>query len=262
MKQAEFAGQEILIFTVGRNEVAPFYFNPKVKPPGVEEHVWTKQLAQIIEKVYLLGPGANDVFMESSHLDTFADMKEAVLNQKKKARELLWWASVKRTLNAINYPGFGRNGQSSRGPFHSQTIEQESDPGTGRPFRQRPGFCDRIIAAMDLSLPACAQPEREVLKHFMIIEEAHHLFLNNRLQEDLPDQIMREIRELGESIVIIDQHPSKMSTSALGNLATKFCLSLSLNQDVKSGGRRHAAGPRPAAIPFHAHHRQMHLPLG
>ena len=32
--------------------------------------------------------------------------------------------------------------------------------------------------------------------------------------------------------MIIDQHPSKMSVSALGNLATKFCLSLSLNQDV------------------------------
>ena len=43
---------------------------------------------------------------------------------------------------------------------------------------------------------------------------------------------MREIRELGESIIIIDQHPSKMSVSALGNLSTKFALALSLNQDI------------------------------
>ena len=76
------------------------------------------------------------------------------------------------------------------------------------------------------------QSEREVLKHFIIIEEAHHLFLKSRQEEDIADVIMREIRELGESIIIIDQHPSKMSVSALGNLSTKFVLTLSLNQDV------------------------------
>jgi hypothetical protein len=78
------------------------------------------------------------------------------------------------------------------------------------------------------------QPEREVLKHFIIIEEAHHLFLETRKEEDIADIIMREIRELGEAIIVIDQHPSKMSVSALGNLSTKFALTLSLNQDVSS----------------------------
>ena len=76
------------------------------------------------------------------------------------------------------------------------------------------------------------QPEREILKHFIVIEEAHHLFLETRKEEDIADIIMREIRELGEAIIVIDQHPSKMSVSALGNLSTKFALTLSLNQDV------------------------------
>jgi len=43
---------------------------------------------------------------------------------------------------------------------------------------------------------------------------------------------MREIRELGEAMIIIDQHPSRISISALGNLSTKFALTLSLNQDI------------------------------
>ena len=107
LKHPDFEKEEILTFTVGRNDVVPFYFNPKQGPPGVEEYVWIKQLSQIIEKVYLLGPGANDVFMESADTDTFREMKQKVLKQKKKARELLWWASVKRILNAINYPGLG-----------------------------------------------------------------------------------------------------------------------------------------------------------
>jgi integrase len=107
LKHPDFENEEILVFTVGRNDVVPFYFNPKQRPAGMEEYVWIKQLSQIIEKVYLLGPGANDVFMESAGMGTFKEMQDNVLRQKKKARELLWWASVKRTLNAINYPGLG-----------------------------------------------------------------------------------------------------------------------------------------------------------
>ena len=227
----DFKDEEILIFTVGRNDVAPFLFNPKNKPPGVEEHVWIKQLAEIIEKVYLLGPGANDVFMESSHHGTFQEMKDSVVRQKKKARELLWWASVKRTLNAINYPGLGemvncQEGYSIPDLLGKKVIlELDGLSGSDQAF---------VIGTLLLWIYhyRMRQPEREVLKHFIIIEEAHHLFLKSRREEDIADVICREIRELGESLVIIDQHPSKMSVSALGNLATKFCLSLSLNQDV------------------------------
>jgi len=233
LRHPDFAKQEILIFTVGRNEVVPFLFNPKIRPPGVEEHVWTKQLAEIIEKVYLLGPGANDVFMESAHHATFAEMKEAVVNQKKKARELLWWASVKRTLNAINYPGLGEmvncgQGYSIPDLLNKKVIlELDGLSASDQAF---------VIGALLLWIYhyRMRQPEREVLKHFIIIEEAHHLFLRTRREEDIADVIMREIRELGEAMVIIDQHPSKMSVSALGNLATKFCLALSLNEDIKA----------------------------
>jgi len=231
LKHPDFANQEILIFTVGRNDVVPFFFNPKQAPEGVEEYVWVKQLAQLIEKVYLLGPGANDVFMESAGLDTFRQMHQKVLNQKKRARELLWWASVKRTLNAINYPGLGEMVNCIQGyPIpellnKKVILELDGLSGSDQAF---------VIGSLLLWVYhyRMRQPEREILKHFMIIEEAHHLFLNTRKEEDIADIIMREIRELGEAIIIIDQHPSKMSVSALGNLSTKFALTLSLNQDV------------------------------
>ena len=229
----DFKDQEILIFTVGRNDIAPFLFNPKVRPPGVEEHVWIKQLAEIIEKVYLLGPGANDVFMESSHLPTFKDMHDQVLNQKKKARELLWWASVKRTLNAINYPGLGEMVNCIQGYDLPELLnkkvilELDGLSGSDQAF---------VIGSFLLWVYhyRMRQPDREILKHFILIEEAHHLFLKTRREEDIADVIMREIRELGESIIIIDQHPSKISDSALGNLGTKFVLTLSLNQDIQA----------------------------
>ena len=231
LKHPVFENEKILIFTVGRNEVAPFYFNPKIGPEGVPEYIWTKQLAQIIEKVYLLGPGANDVFMESADLGTFGQMQSKVLKQRKRARELLWWASVKRTLNAINYPGLGEMVNCSRGyPIdellnHKVILELDGLSASDQAF---------VIGSLLLWIYhfRMQQPEREVFKHLIMIEEAHHLFLKSGNDEDIADVIMREIRELGESIVIIDQHPSKMSVSALGNLATKFALTLSLNQDV------------------------------
>lgn len=231
LKHPDFEKQNILIFTVGQNDMVPFQFNPKIGPPGVEEHVWIKQLAQIIEKVYLLGPGANDVFMESAGMNTFKEMREKVLKQKKRARELLWWASVKRTLNAINYPGLGEVVNCQKGYPIEELLSKKV-------ILELDGLSDSdqafIIGSLLLWIYhyRMRQPEREVLRHFIIIEEAHHLFLLDRKEEDIADIIMREIREFGEAIIIIDQHPSKMSVSALGNLSTKFALTLSLNQDV------------------------------
>ena len=227
----DFKDQEILIFTVGRNDVVPFFFNPKQAPEGIEDYVWTKQLSALIEKVYFLGLGAADVLMESSGYKTFQEMHQKVLKQRKKARELLWWASVKRTLNAINYPGLGEMVNCEQGYSIPDLLNKKV-------ILELDGLsaCDQAFVIGTLLLwiyhYRMRQPERETLKHFMIIEEAHHLFLKSRQEEDIADVIMREIRELGEAIIIIDQHPSKMSVSALGNLSTKFALSLSLNQDI------------------------------
>jgi hypothetical protein len=231
LKHPDFEKEEILVFTVGRNDVVPFYFNPKQGPQGVEDYVWIKQLSQIIEKVYILGPGANDVFMESAGENTFKEMQEKVLRQRKRARELLWWASVKRTLNAINYPGLGEMVNSTTGYSIPELLNKKVILELDGLSASDQAF---VIGSLLLWIYhyRMREPERELLKHFIIIEEAHHLFLKTAKEEDIADIIMREIRELGEAMIIIDQHPSRISISALGNLSTKFALTLSLNQDI------------------------------
>lgn len=146
---------------------------------------------------------------------------------------MLWWASAKRTLNAINYPGLSEMVNCNPGndipDLLNRKVILELDGLTAY---------DRAFVIGSLLLwiyhYRMRQPDREKLKHFMIVEEAHHLFLKTRKEEDIADIIMREIRELGEAMIIIDQHPSKMSVSALGNLSTKFALALSLNEDVSA----------------------------
>jgi hypothetical protein len=81
-----------------------------------------------------------------------------------------------------------------------------------------------------------AEGKREEWKHTTIIEEAHHI-LSRKLQmisgtETITDIILREIREFGESLIIIDQDPSLLSVPALGNTYTTICLNLKAGNDV------------------------------
>ena len=63
--------------------------------------------------------------------------------------------------------------------------------------------------------------KREVFKHANIIEEAHHVLSNERRSfiggQSVMEIAFREIREFGESILILDQSPSSIAHSALAN---------------------------------------------
>ena len=52
--------------------------------------------------------------------------------------------------------------------------------------------------------------------------------------ETITDIILREIRELGESIILIDQHHSLISMPALGNMYTTICFGLKHKADMNT----------------------------
>ncbi len=231
----DFRNEDILIFTVGR-EVSPFRFNPKIPPPGVESPIWSKKLMEIIEKAYLLGPGASDVLMDAMSLPDFAEMKRYIDKQNRRGREMLWLSSAKRTLNSLTFPGLNEVLNS-----HSQIpIEELLRKNV---ILELDGLSDSdktfIIGSLLLWIYfyRMQEPEREILKHMIVIEEAHHLLLRTSKEEDITDVMMREIRELGEGIVILDQHPHKVSVSALGNVYTRIGFQTSLSQDFSSLSR-------------------------
>lgn len=82
-----------------------------------------------------------------------------------------------------------------------------------------------------------AQGEREKFKHAILIEEAHHILLRKKQEimgeETITDVILREIRELGEAIVLLDQHPSLISKPALGNTYTTISMNLKHRSDIQ-----------------------------
>jgi len=82
--------------------------------------------------------------------------------------------------------------------------------------------------------------ERNQLHHILIIEEAHHLLSRLSQRSGQPASIVevmfREIRELSEGIVFLDQMPSEISKTALANTYTTIAMNLKGKKDVATIG--------------------------
>ncbi len=85
------------------------------------------------------------------------------------------------------------------------------------------------------------EERRENFKHAIIIEEAHHVLSDERRSlvggQSVMDIIFREIREFGVSLILLDQHPSKISLYALGNSYTTICMNLKHKTDINAIGQ-------------------------
>jgi hypothetical protein len=96
------------------------------------------------------------------------------------------------------------------------------------------------------------QGEREKFRHAILIEEAHHVLSGERRSliggQSIMDLTCREIREFGESLIILDQHPSMISLPALGNTHATLCLNLKHSKDVSAMGQAMLLDPKEREI--------------
>ena len=60
---------DIHVFTVGR-DVSPFYLNPLIPPPGVDNITWYKQFIQCLSHAYFLGHGCEVILQDIISKDT------------------------------------------------------------------------------------------------------------------------------------------------------------------------------------------------
>jgi hypothetical protein len=240
---------DLVIFTVGRS-VAPFHFNPLIPPPGTQATVWLKKLIEIMCHAYFLGEGVTVLLMRAiddlyrqaglyagqpKYYPTMANVRDWLLAYKAKGRESGWMESAMRAVEVLC---FGEMGGVLNSP---------------RPF-DAAGLLDRrVILELDALTNAdktfliesfllwvhhyrLAQEAREDFKHAIVIEEAHHILLRKKQEvtgeEAVTDILLREIRELGESVICLDQHPSLISKPALGNTYTTFAFNLKHRGDI------------------------------
>ncbi|MDF7822836.1 DUF87 domain-containing protein [Pontiellaceae bacterium B12227] len=234
------------IYTVGR-PVHPLYFNPLIPPPGTDLKVWLKKLIEIISHAYFLGEGVMFILMEAidavykkygcytNEPERFPTMKDVLAFLEKmpvKGRKAMWLDSTMRAVQSLCF------GQVS------DVINTESQSGIQELLDKN--VCLELnslahnekiflIETLMVWIHHCRmlEPDRETFKHCVIVEEAHNI-LTNTGKETVIDLLLREIREMGESIVLIDQHPSQISVPALGNTYCTIALNMKHSKDINS----------------------------
>ena len=240
---------DLRVFTVGRS-VVPFSFQPLIPPQGTTPSIWLKLLIDVIANAYYVGEGVkfllmkaiDSVYREMGVYDgkpkvwpSFRDVLLWLEGYKpSNARESQWMISTLRAVQSLCYGEMGRVvNKPQQTPVaellqHNVVLELDALTQTDKTF---------LTEALLLWLHRFRMQEggRETLKHVIVIEEAHHVLKETLAKnETIMEVTLREVRELGEGIILIDQTPSQISPTALANTATKLFLNLPHRADIST----------------------------
>ena len=247
-------GKTIQVYTVGR-DIAPFKFNPLIPPTGTATKTWLKKLIEIIAHatfvgegvMYLLQKGLDATYRKFGMYDkepitvypTLKDLLETIEAMQAKGREAGWLSSTLRALGALT---FGESGQvfncSEQADLSSilnnnVILEMDALTNSDKTF-----LVESLLLWIHHYRLASPTGEREKFDHAILLEEAHHIIGKAKSDliggEAITDVIIREIRELGESVIIVDQCPSLLSLPARANTWSTIVLNLKDAKDVNS----------------------------
>lgn len=246
--------KDVEVYTIGRN-IAPFTFNPLIPPKGTNPKTWLKKLIEVIAHAYLLGNGVmfllqqafDSVYEEAGVYSgkvekwpTFRDVLIKAKSRDARGREAGWLSSTLRALASLCFGDMDTlvNTGENKNLEHllSKTVILELDALTQQ---------DKIFFIEALLLwvhhRRMIEKQRETFKHAILIEEAHHIFSGERRSlvggQSVMEITFREIREFGESLIILDQHPSQISLPALGNTYCTICMNLKHKSDINAIGQ-------------------------
>jgi hypothetical protein len=237
----------ILVFTVGR-KVAPLPFNPLIVPPGTEPSTWINRMVEVLAETFYVGEGVK--FLLQKAFDTvykefgvydgepkkwplMIDVLRYLDTYHARGRELNWMVSTLRTVKALCTGEFGKALNTSQNGSVKDLLDKnvilELD---GLGSNEKAFFIETLL--LWIHHHRLAQGEREKFKHAVIIEEAHHVLLKqeNRGHESVVEVVLREERELGTAIILVDQSPSSIALPAIANTYTKISLALGARADV------------------------------
>ena len=233
-------GKKVKVYTLGRS-LSPFPFNPFIPPPGLEKHLYINHVVDTLASAYTLGDGARSILQKA--LDTcyedldrwpsIEDVLKVVEEMETKERSSGWKISAIRALESVQYAQITNSDQNSQNALvenlcHGSTILELDGLNHGAKKFIIPLLCSWIYYYR------LARSDREKLRLVIFIEEAHHVFYRQeqRAKVSLMDVLMRQCREVGIAMVVIDQHPHLISSAVLGNTYTTVCLNQKDPSDI------------------------------
>lgn len=240
--------RDLHIFTIGRN-ISSFTFNPLIPLLNEDPKTRIKHFTKWVCKAYYLGEGAASIIekgldflfdkfsvYEGKQLTypTLKDLEAWLQNFKPDRREKDWLQSTTRAIRSLNFGIVGEclntQAQLPLAELLGKNVIFELDALNRN---EKIFFKEALLYARHAF--KIAQPEREKLQDIIIIEEAHHLLSKHQENEDdILDIILREERELGTGIIIVDQQASDLSRTAFANTATTIALNQKSSSDINA----------------------------
>jgi hypothetical protein len=240
------SASSLLHFTPG-SSIAPFFLNPfdldhipKHSRQGYLRHLLSVLLTVYFQDLRLLSvEGAEylllraiDELSASGKKFTFRDLYYRILSQNASQREKDWKVSVLNLLYKLNTGPIGSvlNAPSSI-PIDElakqQTILELHWLGSPRDK----SFLTQLIA-LQFYYHFSQKSASSAVRFLLLIEEAHNILLrHDQGYETIVEMVLRQIREQGVSICLLDQHPSLMSLPALGTYCT-IAFNLRAREDI------------------------------
>jgi len=231
-------GKPIPVYTPGRS-LAPFPFNPFLAPPGLEPAVYVNHVVDVLGDAYTLGDAARSVIQKAiralhkagNTAPTLDQVRRQVASLADQERVRGWKASALRALDSVATLDLAPDAGTQAGAMRSllrtgAIIELDALAPSNKKFLL-PLLC---LWVYHLKM---AVKEREQLGLVILVEEAHHvLYRHASSKETLMEQLLRQCREIGIGIIVVDQHPHLISSAALGNTYASICLNLKDPRDV------------------------------
>lgn len=242
--------KNLQIFTVAR-DVVPFRFNPLIPPPGTKPGHWLMKLVDVLAHAYFTGQGVEFLLREAidwvyekcdffsgspNEIPTFFRVKDYVYKKPLIGRMGLWKASAMRVLESLCFRhGLGPVVNTSKEWDYkrllnsSVVLELDTLSDADKIF---------LTEAVILWLYEFRKTEgkREQFKHALLIEEGHHILSQKKENvegaETIMETCLRQIREFGEAVIVIDQEPSKLSNSIKANTYCKISFNLGNGKDI------------------------------
>jgi len=241
--------QELQVYTIGR-DVAPLQINPLIPPAGIDPRQHLKALVAVINAAYFCGAGVeylltlvlDELYQKHgvyagkvTRYPTFRDVLAKLKTIPAAGRVSLWLSSAIRAVHSLCFGAMdsivnsGTNVTMDELLSRPTVLELEALSHADKLF-----FSEMLM--LQIYSHRMVKNERNQLKHILIIEEAHHLLSRLSQRSGQPasivEVIFREIREMSEGIVFLDQMPSEISKTALANTYTTISMNLKGKQDV------------------------------
>jgi len=246
-------GKEIMIFNLGDDK--SLSFNPLAPPPNLTKNqaqAYLRDIVSVITTTYLPGHhllstrGVEYFFLKALDLlgadgdkpVTFNDIYNFMKGYHADSREKDWKVSALNILFKLTTGPIGWLMNSAE----ACTVADILDKPVILELTALGSETDRSVFTQTLLLwlyyNRLAEGKSQIFKHAVLIEEAHNLFLKRpNSEQSVHDLMLRQMRELGESLVLLDQNPSLLTVPALGNTGVTICLNLKHGDDVEAAGK-------------------------